>query len=57
MDLAENAFNYRTKSHAGFQQLASLIDRCNCYSLTFSSLDEALARIAGPFGPEVCGDA
>jgi HprK-related kinase A len=47
MELAENAFNYRIKGHAGFQQLASLIDSCECYSLPFSSLDDALSQIDG----------
>lgn len=45
MELAENAFNYRHKGHAGFQQLAELIDRCACYTLPFSSLDQALDQL------------
>lgn len=57
MELAGNAFNYRTKGHSGFQQLASLIDRCECYSLAFSSLDEALARITDLCGPDICDAA
>ena len=57
MELAENAFNYRTKGHAGFEQLASLIDRCDCYSLEFSSLDAALAQITDLCGPDFCGAA
>ena len=45
MELADNAFNYRFKGHSGFQQLAALIENSECYSLPFSSLDNALVLL------------
>lgn len=45
MELAENAFNYRFRGHSAFEQLGALIDRCACFQLPFSGLEEALAQL------------
>jgi hypothetical protein len=46
MQLAESAFNYSALGEEGFRVLANIIDQCNCYSFTYSNLDEAVAIFA-----------
>ncbi len=46
MELAINAFNYRIMGSEGFETLAGAIEACDCYALTFSDLDEAIAALA-----------
>lgn len=41
MQLVENAFNYAVFGAEGFHLLGSLVDRCQCYSFEYSSLEEA----------------
>jgi HprK-related kinase A len=43
MHLVENAFNYDIFGAEGFELLASVIDRSDCYSFEYSSLHEAVA--------------
>ncbi|MBK1682294.1 HprK-related kinase A [Rhodoferax fermentans] len=43
MQLAENSFNQHVHGRQGFEALARLVDQSDCYSLTYSQLDEALA--------------
>jgi HprK-related kinase A len=43
MHLVENAFNYDIFGAEGFELLASVIDRSDCYSFEYSSLPEAVA--------------
>lgn len=43
MKIAENTFNYSMMGLQGFQTIAQLVDRCDCYSFTYSNLDEAIA--------------
>lgn len=43
--LAQNAFNYRLLGETGFRTLASLIRRCDCYSLDYGDLDSAIRCI------------
>jgi HprK-related kinase A len=42
--LADSSFNYNLVGPAGFQRLADVVDTSECYKLTYSDLDEALAR-------------
>lgn len=42
MSVAGNAFNYSLLGGAGFDALASLIDASQCYSFTYSALDDAI---------------
>jgi hypothetical protein len=46
MAAAESSFNYDVLGVTGFETVADLVDRCECYTLTYQDLDEALARIA-----------
>jgi HprK-related kinase A len=45
MAAAESSFNYDVLGVTGFDTVADLVDRCDCYTLTYHDLDEALARI------------
>lgn len=54
MKVAENAFNYAQLGVEGFDALAGVIQRSDCYDLHYSSLDEAVAafdRLASQAGP------
>jgi HprK-related kinase A len=42
---ATNAFNYNVLGTQGFTMLAGLIDRCDCYRLSYGRLDEAVAAL------------
>jgi hypothetical protein len=46
MQLADSAFNYSALGEEGFRVLANVIDQCDCYSFTYSNLDEAVAVFA-----------
>ena len=46
MLLATNAFNYELHGEAGFDTVAALIERCRCYRLRYSDLDEVTAALA-----------
>lgn len=46
MQLADSAFNYSALGEEGFRVLANVIDQCDCYSFTYSDLDEAVAVFA-----------
>lgn len=39
---AENAFNYSVLGELGFEMVADLVDRCDCYDFSYSRLDDAL---------------
>lgn len=39
---AENAFNYSTLGEKGFDIVGRLVDQCECFDFTYSSLDDAL---------------
>jgi len=43
MALVDNAFNYNVHGRAGFDSLANVVDRSECHTLTYSSLQEAVA--------------
>lgn len=42
MQLTENSFNQHVHGRCGFDAMADLVDRCDCYNLSYSQLDEAL---------------
>ncbi len=44
--LAENAFNFPAHGTAGLETLATIARGCDCYRLTYSSLDEACRAIS-----------
>lgn len=44
MRTAENAFNYSVLGRQGFEMLANLIDRCECYEFRYGDLAQALDR-------------
>jgi HprK-related kinase A len=46
MRLATNAFNYELHGEAGFRTVRDLIKGARCYSLIYSDLEEATARLA-----------
>lgn len=41
--MAENSFNYATHGQRGFEVLADVVDHCDCFRFSYSSLDEAAA--------------
>lgn len=43
MQLTENSFNRHVHGRQGFEALAEVVARSDCYDLTYSRLDEALA--------------
>lgn len=43
MQLAENAFNYDIFGREGFDMLADLVDRSDCFTFEYSNLQEAIA--------------
>lgn len=43
--VATNAFNYEVMGEAAFSRLTDMVKRCDCYALTYSDLDEAVAAI------------
>lgn len=43
MEIANNAFNYSVLGVDGFEVLKKVVDRADCFSFKYSSLDEAIA--------------
>ena len=43
LELAGNSFNQHIHGRAGFETLVKLVDRCDCFDLRYSRIDEALA--------------
>lgn len=43
--IGQDAFNYSVLGATGFETLAALVDAVDCYTLTYSSMDEAIARL------------
>lgn len=44
--VAANAFNYEVLGETAFRLVTGLIDDCDCYTLTYSNLEEAVAALA-----------
>lgn len=58
MRMADNSFNYSTWAERGFETIAALIDRCDCYRFKYSSLVDAVhafERVAAG-NPPVTGE-
>jgi HprK-related kinase A len=47
MRTADNSFNYSVLGQRGFETLAALIDRCDCYDLVYGDLEAAVALFEG----------
>jgi HprK-related kinase A len=43
IELGQNAFNYSIHGRRGFHLLADAVERCTCFDLRYSVLDEAIA--------------
>lgn len=56
MQLAASAFNYGQLGQEGFRVLTEVINRCDCYSFTYSRLDEAVEtfRTLEPPPSKIC---
>ena len=45
LKLANNSFNYQLLGLQGFQAVTQLVRNCDCYILSYSDLDEAIATL------------
>jgi len=45
--LAHNSFNYHIHGARGFELLGNILDHCDCYNLSYGSLEDALTCIEG----------
>ncbi len=52
LNLADNAFNFNHHGTSGFECLASLIDRCDCYEFHYGNLEEAVAAFDALLPPQ-----
>ena len=43
--VATNAFNYEVLDETAFRLVADMVRTCDCYSLIYSDLDEAIAAL------------
>lgn len=43
--VATNAFNYEVLDQTAFRLVTEMVENCDCYSLRYSSLDEAIAAL------------
>ena len=43
LELASNSFNHHVHGREGFEALVKVVDRCACFDLRYSRMDEALA--------------
>lgn len=53
MQIAENCFNLNVHGRTGFEALADLVGRCDCYDFSYGRLDEAIemfSRLPYPDG-------
>jgi hypothetical protein len=46
LTLAEQAFNYDIHGRRGFEAVADLVDRCDCFEFSYGSLDDAVQAFA-----------
>ena len=56
IELGQNAFNYSVHGRRGFHLLADVMQRCACFHLRYSNLDEAIATFNALEAPAVPGD-
>lgn len=45
MQLIDNAFNFNVHARRAFDLLSATIDKADCYTFSYSSLDDAVARL------------
>jgi len=45
MQMIENSFNYNALGKTGFEVLSKIIENCDCFNLTYDSLEEAVSGI------------
>jgi HprK-related kinase A len=45
MTLGSNAFNFELQGEEGYDTVAALVDRADCYSLNYSKLDDAIEAL------------
>lgn len=57
MLLADNAFNYSVHGPEGFELLASVVERCDCYELRYSDLQDAVAALTALCDRNTAGNA
>jgi hypothetical protein len=43
--VATNSFNYEVLDATAFSLVAGMVDACDCYSLCYSDLDEAIGAL------------
>jgi len=43
--VATNSFNYEVLDATAFSLVADMVDACDCYSLCYSDLDEAIRAL------------
>ncbi len=43
--IAQDAFNFSVLGTQGFETLANLVDACDCYTLTYGSMDAAIEKL------------
>lgn len=43
--VAQDAFNFSILGTEGFETLANLVDACDCYTLTYSDMEAAIAKL------------
>jgi HprK-related kinase A len=44
--IAESSFNYSLLGRTGFETMAGMIDRCDCYEFVYSDLDDAVGQLS-----------
>jgi HprK-related kinase A len=57
MRLVKNSFNYSVLGASAFRTVADIIDRCDCYDLTYHDLDQVIAVFNALNPPTVSGFA
>lgn len=45
MQLIDNAFNFNVHARRAFDLLSATIDKADCYTFSYSSLDDAVASL------------
>jgi HprK-related kinase A len=43
--LADNSFNYEVLGEIGFDTLSDLVDKCDCFRMSYANLDEGIRQI------------
>ena len=54
MTIGSNAFNFELQGEEGYDTVAAIVDRADCYSLNYSNLDDAI-ELLNQLSDERCG--